>query len=81
MTAAFRVTVRIHGHVREFFPQARDGLTLSLTDPVPLRYVLSRARINPDVFTAIFVNGQKKDLDYVIDREADVLLLSPMAGG
>jgi len=77
----FKVRVQVHGHVRRFLPAVNGEAEVELEGPAPVREVLERIGLSPDVFAGIFLDGARVDVDHLIEGEAELLLLSPAAGG
>ena len=77
----YRIKLAIEGHAREFFPAGKDAFDLTLPGPVSIREIIAGLSVSADLIMSVFVNGQLVDKDSVPPDGAEVILLSPPAGG
>lgn len=77
----YRVRVTISGHARDYFPPDRVGEWFELPGPRPVSWILSSWGVSTELVMAVFVNGVKADLDAVPPPDAEILLVTPPAGG
>lgn len=77
----FVVRCRVFGHVREYLPGGRDAFEVEVEAPETIARVIARLGVDPQLFMAALVDGQRRDKDFVIDRDCELVLLSPAAGG
>lgn len=76
-----RVKVVLAGHLREFFPGLAEGKELVLEQPATVAEVLAEIGVAAELPSAVIVNRQRVDRNYVLADGDELLLLSPMAGG
>ncbi|MCL6451068.1 MAG: hypothetical protein K6T75_07250 [Acetobacteraceae bacterium] len=76
-----RVRVKVHGHVREFLPGQAQEVTLDLSGPATVAQIIERLGVSPELFMYAFVDGQRRAREYRVERDAEVVLMSPAAGG
>lgn len=75
------VHVIIHGHVREFVETEEDEIVLEFGQPHSIEDIIRELGLNPKLFMNAFVDGELRPLDYVVEEDCEVLLMSPTAGG
>lgn len=77
-----KVRIRVHGHARTLMPGERDEFQLELQGPATVADMLrDHIGVNPMVFATVVVNGQRQPRDFLVEGDADILLMSPVAGG
>ncbi len=77
-----KVKVKIHGHVRSLLHDKREDLEISLSRPTTVSDMIQKEMgVNPLIFASVVVNGKRQKRDFLIDADADILLVSPVAGG
>ncbi len=77
-----RVDVKVAGHVRDLMPDGRDMYRLELDKPLTVSEIIEhRVGSNPMLFASVVVNGQRRAKDYLVEEDAEIILLSPVAGG
>ncbi len=77
-----RIRIKVHGHSVSLMPEKRDEFEVHLEEPTTIRSVLrDRVGVNPLIFGAVVVGGKTRHLDYVLEDDAEILLVSPVAGG
>jgi hypothetical protein len=77
----YRIKLLAAGHAAEFMPGGGSGLWIDVDGPKPLREILAAHGVNPDLVMAVFIDGARAGLDAVPQDGAEVLLVSPPAGG
>lgn len=77
----FKVTVRVHGHMKEYLPAQSCPLEVRLAEPRTVREVLDQLGINHELVMTAFVNGERASMGSLIDRDSELLIMSPPAGG
>ena len=75
------ITIAVHGHAKEFIPGGRDKLVVEAAKPLTVRQLLNDVGIKPEIFAGVFVNGERRDLDFELTEDSEVILMSPTAGG
>jgi molybdopterin converting factor small subunit len=73
--------IAIHGHCREFFPQAPDEFELRAAAGQNLRHILEALGIKPQLIMGMVVNGKLQKKDYLPMDGDRIVLLSPPTGG
>jgi len=76
-----RVIIRVFGHVREFMPGGSDELAVDLQGPTTVRELLRQHEVAPELFMQVYIDGGRSTMDAVIDSDAELVLVSPAAGG
>jgi len=76
-----RVTVRVVGHAVEYFPGRKDVYELEVEGPVRISDLLARLGVSRALVMAAIVDGQWREFDFVPPEGAEVILMTPPAGG
>ena len=76
-----RVTLHLSGGLRAVLAHLHEEMTIHMDGPTSLREILVRAGINPLLVMAVTVDGERRDKDHVIDHDAEIGLIGPVAGG
>ncbi|MFW5896965.1 MAG: hypothetical protein ACOCVQ_02630 [Bacillota bacterium] len=76
------IDAKVHGHVVSLMPERQDRYRVSLEEPATIREVLrDHIGVNPLIFAAVVVDGKTRHLDYVLEDDSELILISPAAGG
>jgi hypothetical protein len=76
-----RITLHLSGGLRAVLAHLPEVITIHREGPASLREILVRAGINPLLVMLVTVDGERGDKDQVIDHDARIDVLGPMAGG
>jgi hypothetical protein len=76
-----RIRVKVSGHAREYFPGHLLGEWVELREPRPVAGILADWGVAAQLVMAVFINGTKASLESVPPDGAEVLLMTPPAGG
>ncbi|HWI61129.1 MAG TPA: hypothetical protein VNT75_04810 [Symbiobacteriaceae bacterium] len=76
-----QVTVRLEGHLREFFPALHSPKTVVMGGPATVAEILEAAGMPPTLPTAVLCAKVRVPLDHVPADGDELILLSPLAGG
>ncbi len=76
-----KLAIRVVGHAVEFFPGKKDHYDLELERPMSITGILDRLRVGRALVMAAIVDGKRREFDYVPDDGAEVVLMTPPAGG
>ncbi|MBW2096534.1 MAG: hypothetical protein JRI80_16805 [Deltaproteobacteria bacterium] len=76
-----RLTLYLSGGLRAVLTHLPEEMTIYVEGPAPLREVLIQAGINPALVMLVTVDGERGDKDQVIDHDAGIGLIGPVAGG
>ncbi|GAB6157406.1 hypothetical protein JCM39194_06060 [Desulfotomaculum varum] len=76
-----QVRVRVTGLLTEYFPAGKEVLTVPLSQPLTVKEILQQIKINHQLVMTVVVNGQRRDLSYKPGDGAEIVLISPLAGG
>jgi hypothetical protein len=76
-----QVTLVIHGHTAEFFPEKKTRHVVSLDSPMCIREIIERLGVRPELIMGVFVEGRRMSKDFVPSDGDEVILISPAAGG
>lgn len=75
------VTIKVHGHIAEFFPGKRTVHTMDIAQPKQIRAAVTELGVNPELILMAIVNGQRQSMAYELKDGDEVVLISPTAGG
>ena len=76
-----RVTLHLSGGLRAILNDLPGKMTVELKGPQPVKAILEKAGINPLLVMLVTVDGIRKEKDQVIDHDAEIVVVGPMAGG
>lgn len=76
-----QVTLRVEGHLREFFPHLRTAAPLVLAAPATVEQILQQAGIPPELPGSVLVGGLRVERSFVPADGDELMVLSPLAGG
>lgn len=77
----YRVRVNVSGHAREYFPAERLDKWLELPEPCPVARILAGWGVSVELVMAVFINGVKAGHDVIAPDGAEILIITPPAGG
>ncbi|MFO7941878.1 MAG: hypothetical protein R6U92_04450 [Bacillota bacterium] len=76
------IEAKVHGHVVSLMPDGKNQYRISLEEPVTIRQFLrDHIGVNPLIFAAVVVDGKTRHLDFVLEDDSELILISPAAGG
>lgn len=76
-----QVTVRLEGHLREFFPKLRDPQTVTFTQSQTVADIIEAVGMAASLPSSVLCNRQRVERDYRPADGDELVLLSPLAGG
>ncbi|HWI52698.1 MAG TPA: hypothetical protein VNT01_11230 [Symbiobacteriaceae bacterium] len=76
-----QVTVRLEGHLREFFPKLHVPMVLTLDGPRTVAEIIEAAGMAATLPSSVLCGRQRVALDHVPADGDELVLLSPLAGG
>jgi hypothetical protein len=76
-----RITLHLSGGLRAVLAHLPEEMTIRMEGQASLREILVEAGINPLLVMLITVEGERREKDQVIDHDARIELVGPMAGG
>jgi len=76
-----RITLHLSGGLRAVLNHLPGEMTMELEGLAPVRAVLERAGINPLLVMMVTIDGKQQDKDELIDHDAEIVVVGPMAGG
>jgi hypothetical protein len=76
-----RITLHLSGGLRAVLAHLPEEMTIGMEGQASLREILVEAGINPLLVMLITVEGERREKDQVIDHDARIELVGPMAGG
>jgi hypothetical protein len=77
-----KVVLKVHGHLREFFPGQAERHEVALTGPLSVAEILrEQLGVDPALVMAVVAGGRRRTRDYVPADGEELVLLSPAAGG
>lgn len=76
-----KLKLHLSGGLRAILNHLPPEIKMEIEGPIPLRDVLVRAGINPLLIMMLTVDGSPGEKDRIIDRDAEIELIGPVAGG
>ena len=76
-----KVTVRLEGHLREFFPGLKAPRELVVSTGVTVSELIELAGMAPELPSAVLCNHQRVERSHRPADGDELVLLSPMSGG
>jgi hypothetical protein len=76
-----KVRVTVSGHARDYFPAEKLGEWFEVSGRHPVREILAGWGVSTELVMAVFIDDVKADLDAVPPPGAEILLITPPAGG
>ncbi|HYF94251.1 MAG TPA: hypothetical protein VD969_18695 [Symbiobacteriaceae bacterium] len=76
-----QVTLRLEGHLREFFPALNAPQTVVLDGPKTVAEILEAVGMPPTLPSSVLCGRVRVPLDHVPASGDELVLLSPLAGG
>jgi hypothetical protein len=76
-----RITLHLSGGLRAVLEQLPEQVKLEVEGPASVRDILIQAGINPVLVMVVTVDGDRGDKEQIIDHDAAIGLIGPMAGG
>lgn len=77
----YRIRLLVEGHAKEYFPGGQQFYDLELESPATVRQMIRELGVSPDLVMSVFIKGRLVDKDYVPPDGAEVVLITPPAGG
>ncbi len=82
MGVVIRVTVKATGYAVKLLGGGQSGHTLELPRPMTVEAILSQlVGVDPVLFALVAVNGTRQRPEFLVESDAEILLMSPVAGG
>jgi molybdopterin converting factor small subunit len=75
-----QVTVRLEGHLREFFPALEQPRVVELESPKTVAEIIALF-MEPTLPSSVLCNRLRVERDHVPGDGDEMVLLSPLAGG
>lgn len=81
-----KITLRLSESLLSIYRETANPLkevrVLNLDEPTKLHSILMKAGINPSLTPMIIINNKRvSSLDFLIDYDATITLIGPLAGG
>jgi len=76
-----KITLHLSGGLRAVLAHLPEEMRIHMDGPASLREILVKAGINPLLVMLVTVDGKRGEKDQVIDHDARIGLVGPMAGG
>jgi molybdopterin converting factor small subunit len=76
-----QVTVRLEGHLREFFPKLHEPQTVAFTEPCTIAEIIEAVGMAASLPSSVLCNKQRVERDHMPADGDELVLLSPLAGG
>ncbi len=73
--------MRVVGHAIEFFPDKKDRYVLDFEGPVSVAGLVERLGVSRALVMAAIIDGKRQDFDHDLADGAEVVLMTPPAGG
>ncbi|HLN62142.1 MAG TPA: hypothetical protein VK464_11375 [Symbiobacteriaceae bacterium] len=75
------ITLRLEGHIREFFPHLQRPLRIALSGSATVADALASAGVPPELPGSVLCGGVRVDLSHRPADGDELIALSPMSGG
>ncbi len=75
------VRIVVLGHSASYFPDGKREHSLELPRPLRIREAIRQLGVDPHLIMRAHVNGRPASLDEEIAGDAEIILISPTAGG
>jgi molybdopterin converting factor small subunit len=76
-----QVTVRLEGHLREFFPKLHEPRTVACERPITVAEIIEAVGMAASLPSSVLCNRVRVERDHVPADGDELVLLSPLAGG
>ena len=76
-----KIILRLSGSIRLIYKELNEEIVLSVNEPVSIRSLLQMAGMSPMVVPLVYMDGSKKDKDYIVTKDSQINVLGPLAGG
>lgn len=76
-----QVTVRLEGHLREFFPGLHEPRTVTLTGPTTVAEIIEAVGMVASLPSSVLCNRVRVEREHIPADGDELVLLSPLAGG
>jgi hypothetical protein len=76
-----KLTVRVIGHAVEFFPDRKTRYEIVLDEPARISEILERLGVGQALVMAVVVDGKRREFDFQPPDGAEIILITPPAGG
>ncbi|AEF94179.1 hypothetical protein Desca_1320 [Desulfotomaculum nigrificans CO-1-SRB] len=76
-----QIKIKVTGLLTEYFPVGKGILPLHIEKPLTIKEILKLIPLSHELVMTVLVNGQRQDLSYIPPDEAEIVLISPLAGG
>lgn len=76
-----KVTLQIHGHLREYYPRFVEPVAVEVPAPATVAEILKQVGIPPEIAGAVYCNGEPVAKSHQPGDGDELLILSPMSGG
>ncbi|HSW09718.1 MAG TPA: hypothetical protein VLK32_02320 [Bacillota bacterium] len=78
---AITVRVVVLGHSASYFPGGKREHSLELERPLKIRDAIRQLGVDPHLIMRAQYNGRPASFDDQIGEDAEIILISPTAGG
>lgn len=75
------IHLRASGHASEYLFGSDEEKTVELAGPMTVRSILEYLGVKAELVMSVFIDGRRGDMDSIPGQGAEVLLVSPPAGG
>lgn len=76
-----RISLHLSGGLRAILKEFPPEMIIDVEEPAPLQDVLIQAGINPLLVMVLTVDGKRGEKTQILDRDAEIWLMGPVAGG
>ena len=76
-----KAKVILTGSLQSILEDRPKEVMLEVDQPVSIRQLLIQMGINPRIVMKVFVDGIQREKGDQIDKEAEIILMGPVAGG
>lgn len=76
-----KVVLRVEGHLRQYFPHLAAPTVISLEGQPSIGEILKAAGVPPELPSAVLCNRVRTETEAIPPEGAELVVLSPLAGG
>lgn len=76
----FHIRLKLVGHVCALLPPEKREMQLKLAEPITVGEVVDKSGLR-GLFTSILIEGRRVKENFILDRDREIILISPASGG
>ncbi|WZL72697.1 hypothetical protein QBE52_16770 [Clostridiaceae bacterium 35-E11] len=75
------IKIKLSGSLLLIYKNLEECITVHIDEPISIEYLLHKTGIHPFVAPMVLVDGDVKDKDFIIEKEVELTVIGPLAGG